>query len=92
MLEIVVWILIFGGFFTLRGILATILFFNLLSDGDRCPICDAVTVRIQAPVRTLLLPRFRPSWCLTCGWRGMLRAGPLSSGAESPALTKHSGR
>ena len=37
MLEAVLCILIIGGFFVFRAILATVFFFYLLPEGDRCP-------------------------------------------------------
>ena len=82
------FILIFGGFFVLRGVAATVVFFFLLPDGDRCPNCDAVTVRVQSRWWNLLLPRFRTSWCYECNWHGMLREGPHTRVSPPPALTK----
>jgi hypothetical protein len=82
------FVLIFGGFFVLRGIAATVFFFFLLPVGDRCPNCDAVTLRVQSRVWNLLLPRFRTSWCYECNWHGMLREGPPTPVSESSALTK----
>ena len=78
MLDAVLAIGILGGFFVLRGIAATVLFFYLLPPGDRCPNCDGVTIRVQSRGWNSLLPWFRTSWCLHCGWHGLLRDGPLS--------------
>ena len=80
--------LIFVGFFVLRGVAATIIFFYLLPEGDRCPNCDAVTLRVESRVLNRLLPRFRTSWCYDCGWHGMLRRGPLSPAVPTHELTK----
>jgi hypothetical protein len=80
--------LIFVGFFVLRGIAATVIFFYLLPEGDRCPNCDAVTLRVESPLLNRLLPHFRTSWCYECGWHGMLRRGPLSPAATTHELTK----
>lgn len=80
--------LIFVGFFVLRGVAATIIFFYLLPEGDRCPNCDAVTLRVESRVLNRLLPRFRTSWCYECGWHGMLRRGPLSPAVPTHELTK----
>jgi hypothetical protein len=80
--------LIFVGFFVLRGVAATVIFFFLLPEGDRCPNCDAVTLRVESRVLNRLLPRFRTSWCYECGWHGMLRRGPLTPTAAARELTK----
>src|SRR3954467_1365217 len=86
MSDTVIFVLIFAGFFVLRGIAATVFFFFLLPEGDRCPNCDAVTLRVESRVWNLLMPRFRTSWCIDCGWHGMLRGGPLSP-SKSPDET-----
>ena len=88
MLEAVLCILIIGGFFVLRAVLATVFFFYLLPEGDRCPNCDAVTLRVQSRGWKMIMPRVRPSWCYECNWHGLLREGPLTPVAPSPALTK----
>lgn len=88
MLDAVIFVLIFAGFFVLRGIAATVVFFYLLPEGDRCPNCDAVTLRVQSGFLNRFLPRFRTSWCYECGWHGMLRRGPLSAVATAHELTK----
>ena len=70
------FVLVFGGLFVLRGIAATVVFLWILPDGVRCPQCDAETLRVE-PGRVLrLLKRFRPSWCITCGWHGVHRVTP----------------
>ena len=48
MLQAVLALVILGGFFVLRGIAATIVFFYLLPAGDRCPNCDGVTIRVES--------------------------------------------
>ena len=40
MTDIVIFSVVFGGFFVLRGIAATIVFYFLLPEDDRCPVCD----------------------------------------------------
>ena len=87
MSDAVIFVLIFAGFFVLRGIAATVVFFFLLPEGDRCPNCDAVTLRVQSKLNRFL-PRFRTSWCYECGWHGMLRQGPLTPVTPSHELTK----
>ncbi len=89
MWEVVLSILIIGGFFVLRAILATVFFFYLLPEGDRCPNCDAVTVRVQSRGWNALLPRFRTSWCYDCGWHGLLRNGPLTPLQTHAPVSKH---
>ena len=88
MSEAVLFVVVFVGFFILRGVAATIFFLYLLPDGDRCPNCDAVTVRVQSRGWNLLLPRFRTSWCLRCNWHGLLRAGPLTPAEPIHELSK----
>jgi hypothetical protein len=78
MSDAVVFVVVFVGLFVLRIIVATILFLWILPDGDRCPNCDAVTLRMQSRGVNRLVPWFRPSWCMGCGWDGMLRKGPLT--------------
>lgn len=78
MSDIVWFCIIFVGFFVLRGIAATVFFLMILPDGDRCPNCDSVTIRVQSRGFNRLMPWFRTSWCLECGWHGLLRRGPLS--------------
>jgi hypothetical protein len=89
MLDVVLCVLIIGGFFVLRAVLATVFFFYLLPEGDRCPNCNAVTIRVQARSWNVLLPKFRTSWCYECGWHGLLRNGPLTPASKSAELTKH---
>jgi hypothetical protein len=89
MREAVLAIVIIGGFFILRGILATVFFFYLLPEGINCPNCDADTVRVESKKLNYLMPRFRTSWCLACGWHGLLRE------SGQPAATSkfnHSGQ
>ena len=78
MWDAVLCILIIGGFFLLRAIFATIFFFLLIPEGDRCPNCDAVTLRVESRGWNVLLPRMRTSWCFECGWHGLLRNGPAT--------------
>ena len=90
MLDAVLALAVLGGFFILRAIAATWVFFYLLPEGDRCPNCDSVTIRVQSKGWNRVLPRFRTSWCLHCGWHGLLRNGPLSP-AKTPdeSLVRH---
>jgi hypothetical protein len=81
-------ILILGGFFVLRGVMATIFFFYLLPEGVNCPNCDAATARVQAKGWNLLMPRFRTSWCLACGWHGLLRESSPAVHADTDNLSQ----
>ncbi len=78
MSESAIFVLVIGGFFFLRVIAATLAFLVLLPRGDRCLHCDAPTVRMASRLYDHWLPWFRKSWCLRCGWVGLLRRGPLS--------------
>src|SRR5688500_3331976 len=73
MSDAVIFVVVFGGFFVLRIVAATIVFLWILPEGDRCPNCDAVTIRVQSAGWNRLLPWFRTSWCYECGWDGLLR-------------------
>jgi hypothetical protein len=89
MSDAALFVLLFGGLFVLRVIAATVVFFFLLPRGDRCPNCDQPTLRVASLLFDRVLPWFRKSWCLTCGWQGLLRRGPLSErSARSAELTR----
>lgn len=91
MSEALLFSFVFVGFFILRIIAATIFFYFLLPEGDRCPECDAPTVRVQAKGWNLLMPWFRTSWCYECGWEGLLRHGPVTaapSGSRAAVTSK----
>ncbi|MGQ0648963.1 MAG: hypothetical protein ACT4P7_15505 [Gemmatimonadaceae bacterium] len=89
MSDAAIFVLVFGGLFVLRIIAATFVFLMLLPKGDRCPVCDHPTVRVTSFLFDRGMPWFRKSWCLTCGWTGLLRRGPLT---ERPAVREHAGR
>lgn len=78
MSDAVLFAVIFVGFFILRLIAATVVFLLILPRGDRCPNCDAVTLRVQSRGWNLLMPWLRSSWCFECGWDGLLRPGTLT--------------
>jgi hypothetical protein len=83
MSDAAIFVLVFGGLFVLRAIAATVVFFYILPRGDRCPNCDAITVRIQGGVLNRVVPSLRSSWCMECGWSGTLRRGPLTPQLEA---------
>ncbi len=88
MSDATIFVLIFGGLFVLRIVAATIVFFYILPRGDRCPNCDAPTARLKTGAWNRLVPSLRSSWCLNCGWEGLLRHGPLTPQPQPSELTK----
>ena len=79
--------LIFGGFFVglfvVRIVVATVVFVLVSPEGDRCPHCDAATLRVHQPRLARILPFVRVSWCYECGWEGWLRCGALPASPVS---------
>jgi hypothetical protein len=73
MSDATLFVVIFGGLFVLRGIAATVVFLWILPDGIRCPQCDDETLRVESGLIVRMLRRFRSSWCVRCGWRGVHR-------------------
>jgi hypothetical protein len=67
------FIIVFVGFAALRLAIATAFFYAVLDDDGHCPVCDAETIRIRARGWNLLMPWFRTSYCMECGWEGLLR-------------------
>ena len=97
MSDAVLFVLLFGGFFVLRIIVATIVFLYILPEGDRCPNCDAVTLHVRSRGWNTLMPWFRTSWCIDCGWDGLLRRSPpddapVQAGAPSANSRSQSGQ
>lgn len=79
--------------------LATQAFLAIIPDGDHCPLCDGETLAIERSGWWRILgPQYRRSWCLDCGWEGVLRRGVIPIfGFSQPgdAMTKsrnHSGQ
>ena len=79
----VIFAIVFIGFFVLRIVAATVFFYFLLPQGDRCPCCDTPTIRVQSKGWNTLMPWFRTSWCFHCHWDGILRHGPVTPVAGS---------
>jgi hypothetical protein len=89
MWDAVIFGVVFVGFFVLRAVAATVVFYFLLPDTNRCPVCDEPTMRVRSAAWNILLPWFRTSWCYRCGWEGLLRPGS----APPPTSTdSHSGQ
>src|ERR1700741_1274007 len=89
MSEVTIFAVIFIAFFLLRAIAATVFFYFVLPESNRCPLCDQPTVRVESPAWNRLLPWFRTSWCYECGWEGLLRAGEP---VEPANTASHSGQ
>lgn len=56
--------------------LLTTVFLRMITEGDRCPVCDAETNAVERKGWWHIVsfgPRNRRSWCLECGWEGVLR-------------------
>ncbi len=63
--------------------LATKAFVAMIPDGDVCPMCDDETLAIERDGWWRLLgARFRRSWCLACGWEGVLRRSEVWLSSE----------
>lgn len=89
MSDVVIFVIVFVAFFVLRAIAATMFFYYVMPESDRCPMCDRPTLRVESPGWNRLLPWFRTSWCYECGWEGLLRP----SASVPPANTEsHSGQ
>jgi hypothetical protein len=78
MSDAVIFVVVFAAFVGLRIIAATVIFYYILPSGDRCPNCDAVTLRVQPRALDRVMFWLRASWCYECGWEGMLRPGSLT--------------
>jgi hypothetical protein len=88
MSDAMIFVLAFTGLLLIRIVIATFVFYLILPRGDRCPMCDAATARVERYRWLRWTPALRPSWCLHCGWEGMLRRGPLTPQPEPSELTK----
>lgn len=89
MWDAVIFGVVFVGFFVLRAIAATVFFYFLLPESNRCPVCDDATVRVRSPMWNILLPWFRTSWCYRCGWEGLLRP---ASESDATSIDSQSGQ
>ena len=87
MSDAAIFAIVFVSIFVLRIIAATLVFFWILPEGDRCPNCNAVTVRLQPRGAMRYMRWFRSSWCLVCGWSGLLRNGPATSATTEAERT-----
>ncbi len=56
----------------------TQVFLGVIPSGNRCPICDSETLPIERNGWWRLTgSHYRRSWCLDCGWEGVLRREDL---------------
>ena len=54
--------------------MATEIFTAILPEGDACPVCNAETYALERQgVWRVLGARFRRSFCIGCGWDGVMR-------------------
>jgi hypothetical protein len=87
--DAVIFLVVFSVIFVLRIAAATVFFYFILPKGDRCPNCDTPTLRVESTWWNKLVPFLRTSWCIACGWEGLLRHGDITPAAPVPAeLTK----
>jgi hypothetical protein len=73
--------------------IATKAFIAMIPEGDSCILCDGHTLPIERDGWWQVLgPRFRRSWCIECGWEGVLRRSdvppPPSAGGRSGVSAK----
>jgi hypothetical protein len=83
MSDVAIFAVVFIAFFVLRAIAATMFFYYMMPESNRCPLCDQETIRISSPAWNRLLPWFRTSWCYACGWEGLLRPGAVVDPAKT---------
>jgi hypothetical protein len=81
------FVTIFVGIFIFLFIVATVGFFLTIPRGDRCPNCDHPTLWVEWVVFDRVIPWFRKSWCLSCGWHGLLRRGDVSETTSTEHLS-----
>jgi hypothetical protein len=83
MSDAAIFAIVFVSIFVLRIIAATLVFYWILPQNDRCPNCNAITLRLQSRGPGRWMRWLRSSWCIDCGWHGMLRSGPGSPSQET---------
>jgi hypothetical protein len=81
--------IVFVAFVIVRLIVATMFFYFVHPEGDRCPNCEAPTIRDRSKGRNLFMPWFRTSWCYDCHWEGLLRHGSLTPEPHAAAEPSH---
>jgi hypothetical protein len=93
MSDALIFSLVFGGLVVARVVAATLIFAWILPRGDRCPNCDAITLRMENGIWGRMLPWLRKSWCYECEWEGMLRVGNVTrQKVENAAIPQSAAR
>ena len=73
--------------------LATKMFLALIPHGVECPLCDGHTLPIERVGWWRVLgARFRRSWCIDCGWEGILQRDPSAYAEPITNSLSHSGQ
>ena len=86
MSDAAIFTLVLGGLFVLRIVAATVVFLLILPRGDHCPLCDAVTLRVESRGLRLFHLPLAKRWCLACGWEGMMRPTEENEAALDPSV------
>ena len=84
MSDAAIFAIVFVSIFVLRIAAATLVFYWILPQNDRCPNCNAITLHMQSRGLVRWMRWLRSSWCTSCGWTGMLRHGPVSQAPTAP--------
>lgn len=58
----------------LRAGIVLFVIYLILPATRACPRCGTALTRIRRPVWQALLPIVTHTWCLECGWSGLVRA------------------
>ena len=77
MSDAAIFAIVFVSIFVLRIAAATLVFYWILPQNDRCPNCNAITLRMQSRGLVRWMRWLRSSWCIGCGWT---RNAPPRSG------------
>jgi hypothetical protein len=68
----------------LRVALVSWAVFLLLPRGPQCRACQTEMLRLQNRLLDRWLPALERRWCLTCGWNGVVRRGPVPNPHPTP--------
>lgn len=74
--DAIIFLLVIVSLKLVMFVLLTRVYFGMLPEGDRCPLCDSETHEVErtGPWRLLgFSSKNRRSWCVNCGWEGVLR-------------------
>ena len=84
MSDAAIFAIVFVSIFVLRIAAATLVFYWILPQNDRCPNCNAITLHVQSRGLGRWMRWIRSSWCIECGWTGTLRRGPGNQTPTTP--------